>query len=78
LFELADALNLDAAALGRALDTHEFQTRIQRDFLSGVKSGVNGTPTFFINGVRHEGSFQYEELSAAIESVLAHPKRRIS
>jgi protein-disulfide isomerase len=35
-----------------------------------VRSGVNGTPSFFINGVRHDGSFAYNELVAAIESVL--------
>src|SRR5437879_10742828 len=45
LFELADALELDNAALRRALETHEFLPRIRRDFLSGVQSGVNGTPT---------------------------------
>jgi protein-disulfide isomerase len=78
LFELAEALDLDAGALRRALETHEFLPRIRRDFLSGVKSGVNGTPTFFINGVRHEGSYQFEDLSAAIESALARPKRRVS
>jgi protein-disulfide isomerase len=35
--------------------------------MSGVRSGVNGTPTFFINGVRHDGGYQLEDLLAAIE-----------
>ncbi len=30
--------------------------------LSGLHSGVRGTPTFFINGVRHEGGWELEEL----------------
>jgi protein-disulfide isomerase len=34
--------------------------------LSGVRSGVNGTPTFFINGVRHDDSWDFETLAAAI------------
>ena len=38
------------------------------DFLSGVRSGVNGTPTFFINGVRHNGGYDLPSLLEAIES----------
>jgi protein-disulfide isomerase len=34
--------------------------------MSGVRSGVNGTPTFFINGLRHDGSYEREGLLAAI------------
>jgi protein-disulfide isomerase len=34
--------------------------------MSGVRSGVNGTPTFFINGLRHDGSYERNELLAAI------------
>jgi protein-disulfide isomerase len=32
-----------------------------------VRSGVNGTPTFFINGQRHDGTYDYESLGEAIE-----------
>ena len=35
--------------------------------MSGVRSGVNGTPTFFINGTRHDDSFDYERLLAVLE-----------
>jgi protein-disulfide isomerase len=41
--------------------------RVREDFVSGVRSGVNGTPTFFINDLRHDGSFDYDTLLAAIE-----------
>ncbi len=34
--------------------------------MSGVRSGVNGTPTFFINGVRHDGSWDFETLFTAL------------
>jgi protein-disulfide isomerase len=34
--------------------------------MSGVRSGVNGTPTFFINGVRHDGSYDRDNLLTAI------------
>jgi protein-disulfide isomerase len=69
-FELAQDLGLSQDGLRDALENHEFLPRIRRDFMGGVKSGVNGTPSFFINGVRHEGSWGYEDLAAAIESQL--------
>ena len=39
--------------------------------MSGVRSGVNGTPTFFINGVRFDGSWDEESLVAALEEVAS-------
>lgn len=38
--------------------------------MSGVRSGVNGTPTFFINGVRHDDSYDLETLLAAIAEAI--------
>ena len=67
LFEHQDALDdpqliAHAAALGvdpkwaaAALLEGRFRSKVREDFESGVRSGVNGTPTFFINGVRFEG-----------------------
>jgi len=43
---------------------------VREDFLSGVRSGVNGTPTFFINGVRHDDSYELETLLAAVEAAM--------
>jgi len=70
MFELTEDLALSAAALRKALASHEFLPRIRADFLGGVRSGVNGTPTFFINGVRHDGPWEYEDLLAAIDARL--------
>jgi protein-disulfide isomerase len=39
--------------------------------MSGVRSGVNGTPTFFINGVRHDGSYEGPALLDALERAAA-------
>jgi protein-disulfide isomerase len=39
--------------------------------MSGVRSGVNGTPTFYINGVRHDDSYDLETLQAALERAAA-------
>jgi hypothetical protein len=49
--------------------------RIRQDFLSGVRSGVNGMPTFFINGVRHDGSYDLETLLTAIADAAGWRKR---
>jgi protein-disulfide isomerase len=66
LAEYAIALGLSAGDLRGALAKHAFAPRVHEDFLSGVRSGVNGTPTFFINGVRHDGSFDLETLRDAV------------
>jgi protein-disulfide isomerase len=68
--ELAQELQLAPAQLIEALKTKEFQARVKADFSGGVRSGVNGTPTFFINGVRHDGSYDFASLVEAIDQVL--------
>jgi protein-disulfide isomerase len=72
LVSYAEALNLDVHQFTRDLQEHRFLDRIRRcDFMDGVRSGVNGTPTFFINGVRHNGAYTFEALLAAIEGGAA-------
>lgn len=68
LVAYARSLRLDLRRFGEDLDTQRFHARVRRDFLSGVRSGVNGTPTFFINGSRHDGASTAEALLEAIES----------
>ena len=68
--ELAKRLKLASADLLTALETREFLARVRADFAGGVRSGVNGTPTFFMNGQRHDAPFEYADLVAAIEAVL--------
>ena len=43
---------------------------VRQHFLSGVRSGVNGTPTFFINGIRHDDAWDLPTLTAAIDRAL--------
>jgi protein-disulfide isomerase len=70
LFQLAKQLQLDPEKLRQALASKEFEPRVRTDFRDGVRSGVNGTPTFFINGQRHDGAYDYASLVEAIEGVL--------
>ena len=65
--ELSEQLGLSAPQLREALATKEFLPRVRADFAGGVRSGVNGTPTFFINGLRHDGPWDFEDLRTAIE-----------
>jgi protein-disulfide isomerase len=51
------SVGADADVIARDLERGAFVDRIQADFSSGVRSGVNGTPTFFINGERYDGDW---------------------
>jgi len=66
LLQYAEALGLDREAFRADMTRHARAERVREDFLSGVRSGVNGTPTFFINGVRHDGAWDAESLLTAI------------
>ncbi len=66
--ELAGNLRLKEKALERALADGEFAERVEADVESGEESGVAGTPTFYINGQQHKGSFDAHTLIAAIEA----------
>jgi protein-disulfide isomerase len=68
---LAAELKLPATELARALANHEYKPRIRADFSSGIRSGVNGTPTFFVNGRRHNGPFDFDFLREAIDAALS-------
>jgi protein-disulfide isomerase len=76
--ELAGELRLSPAALWEALEDGKYRNRVRADFSSGVRSGVNGTPTFFINGKRHDGAVDYESLVLAIQQAIGKPRHAIS
>jgi len=66
----ATDLGLDMARFSRELEGHVYATRIHDEFMEGVRSGVNGTPAFFINEVRRDGPWEMEPLLRAIEKSL--------
>jgi protein-disulfide isomerase len=71
IFMIADKLRLPEVLLRNALETGEYRTKVRSDFMGGVRSGVNGTPAFFINGVRHDGAYDFASLASAIQLRLA-------
>lgn len=62
----ATKLGLDVALFKQDLADHTYAQRVRDDFMSGVRSGVGGTPTFYINGVQVHGSWEEEDLLKAI------------
>ena len=52
----------------RAVIGKRAMQRIRDDFMDGVSSGVNGTPTFFMNGVRYDGAYDLDAMLAALRS----------
>ncbi len=67
LLRYAEEIGLDVGRFEREMGGHVYSGRVRRDLESGLRSGVPGTPTFFINGIRHDGSYNFETLLAALE-----------
>ena len=67
LIEYAGDLGLDVERFRRELAQRAYEPRLREDFRSGVTSGVNGTPTFFINGARHDDAWDLQPLLAVLE-----------
>jgi protein-disulfide isomerase len=67
LHAYADQLGLEFEPFDQELAEHVHAERVHEDFMSGVRSGVNGTPTFYINGLRHDDPYDLETLLAALE-----------
>ena len=66
LHQLALKLNLDIEQFASNLEARLFRPRVKRDFMGGMRSGVAGTPAFFINGKRYEGPLNQASLQSAI------------
>ena len=66
LLAIARTLGLDDAAMARELDEGRWRERVERDVRSAAASGVRGTPTFFVNGRRHDDVYDAGTLVAAL------------
>jgi protein-disulfide isomerase len=71
LLAYAGALGLEIGRFTDELSKRLHARKVREDFMSGVRSGVNGTPCFFINGVRHDGPWDFAVLLAALERAAA-------
>jgi protein-disulfide isomerase len=74
LVAYAAACGANARQVAADLASDAFEDRVRQDFTSGVRSGVNGTPTFFINGERYDEPW---DDVAAFEAVLREAARAV-
>ena len=70
LSALATSLGLSAMEFRDALASSRYAKKIRSDFIGGIRSGVNGTPAFFINGVRHDHPLGAAALGDTIDEIL--------
>jgi len=66
----AERLKLDVEKMDEAMGGASVEKRIETDFEGGVRSGVNGTPTFFVNGIRYDGNWEYGPFLSALKEIL--------
>lgn len=71
IYRLAVALQLSGEELRDALKQEVYASKIRSQFLGGVRSGVNGTPTFFIGGTRLDLPPTFDTLVTAIDGLMA-------
>jgi protein-disulfide isomerase len=70
LAQYAAKLRLDVEVLNGAVVSSQVEEKITVDFEGGVRSGANGTPTFFVNGIRYDGDWSYGPFLSALKAVL--------
>ncbi len=71
LLDLAQKLGLARSDLRAALEQGSYRARVRTEFESGIRSGVNGTPTFFIDGQRYDGSLDADSIRHSITQALS-------
>jgi protein-disulfide isomerase len=70
IFGLARELGLDLRQFTNDLEEERLLKHVEEDFESAIKSGVDGTPTFFVNGIKYEGETTVDGLQAEIDEIL--------
>jgi protein-disulfide isomerase len=68
--EFAKEVGLNIPAFKMDLQDPMLGEKVEADFESGVRSGVNGTPSFFVNGDKYHGPFDYASLASAVEEKM--------
>lgn len=66
----AEKLELDMTRYDAEIGDHVYLQRVQEHIAGGVKSGIHGTPAFYVNGKLHDASFGFQQLQTTIEAAL--------
>jgi peroxiredoxin/predicted DsbA family dithiol-disulfide isomerase len=72
LIRYAREIGLDEARFHYDLHEHTYADEVEQERLEGARRGVNGTPTFFINGTRYEGEVDAHRLRAALREAATN------
>lgn len=72
--EFADSLKLDRTVFEKDMESKEVKEKIDGDLKSGNASGVQGTPTFYLNGKKIDNPRSYEEFKQAIDVAVENSK----
>ena len=67
---LATGVGADIAKINSCLDSKKYDSKIQSDTSIGTKSGVNGTPAFFVNGTLVSGAQPFSAFKTVIDPLL--------
>jgi protein-disulfide isomerase len=70
LLQLAESLKLDMKIFSHDFKDPKLFKKVEDNFESGILSGVNGTPSFYINGIKYNDSYDYESLTRAIDQAI--------
>jgi protein-disulfide isomerase len=68
MLEVGRELGIDAERMAAEIDAGAHRDRIERDVSSAEQSGATGTPSFFVNGIRHFGAYDASSLVEALEA----------
>ena len=71
LIQDAESLGLDPLQFTNDMSSPAIEEKIDRDFYGGTRSGVDGTPSFFINGYRYDGDWSYPSLFRVLRLIQA-------
>jgi protein-disulfide isomerase len=70
IIRYARGLDLNVTKFNVDVTLPELESKVLSDFQSGLRSGVNATPTFFVNGLKYEGDWRSGELREFLASIL--------
>ena len=77
IFLLADQLGFDMERFKNDIQQKSLIEKVEKDFESGIRSGVNRTPTFFINGIKFDGDWTDNHLLEYLKSILTEHKSKV-
>lgn len=76
IFDFAEELALNMMKFEKDIRDKAILAKVEADFMSGMRSGVNGTPTFFINAYKYNGVHDFDSMATAIELSIIERQHR--